>query len=184
MKIYLDMDGVLVDFITGVHNALYLDYNFYSYPYKLGEWDVFTEIKNRTDGRITNGKIYELTSYSSFWSTLPWTPDGKEILKIVTDAVGKQNRFICSTPMQFSESWSGKIEWLKNAGIHRGIVLMQAPKYLLANSDCVLIDDKDKNVEEFINAGGRAYLIPRPWNKRHSEYMNPFFNDLIAFLKF
>lgn len=43
-------------------------------------------------------------------------------------------------------------------------------KELNAKSGAILIDDSDKNVENYRAAGGCAILFPQPWNK-NSQYI-------------
>lgn len=70
-----------------------------------------------------------------------------------------------------SESAAAKVDW-----IHQWLPeydqksFIGYPKHLLAGPDSILIDDRDKNCDEFIRAGGRAILVPRAWNK---GYYNP-----------
>ena len=37
-------------------------------------------------------------------------------------------------------------------------------KQLLAGKNRILIDDSQRNVEQWKQAGGRAVLVPQPWN--------------------
>ena len=66
-------------------------------------------------------------------------------------------------------SWPGKVEWVHRyfRTFEKRLIITQAPKSLLAKPDTLLIDDRDKNIEEFIAAGGQAILVPRPWNELH-----------------
>ena len=170
MKIFLDMDGVIADFVMGVHDAVHLGYAHHKYPYEFGKWDMFEQIRMRTNGQIEKARLYGITSTYNFWATLPWMPDGQKILKTVIDCVGKKDLYVCTAPMNSPDCWSGKIEWLKTqAGIHKNTIVMSASKSLLAKPDCLLIDDKDENVDAFVAAGGKAYLVPRPWNRDHAR---------------
>jgi hypothetical protein len=45
---------------------------------------------------------------------------------------------------------------------------MGSPKFLCAKPDNILIDDSDKNCNSFIKAGGKAILVPQPWNNQYS----------------
>ncbi len=47
-----------------------------------------------------------------------------------------------------------------------GNAFIGGKKHLLAHKDALLIDDRDENVAEFRHAGGKAILIPRPWNNQ------------------
>jgi len=59
--------------------------------------------------------------------------------------------------------------WVKEhlSRYYKQLIITMAPKHLLAKPDTLLIDDKDENVEGFWDAGGKAILVPRPWNSNH-----------------
>ena len=73
--------------------------------------------------------------------------------------------------MPHIESPTGKWAWIRdNLPIYlKRTIITQAPKHLLARPDTLLIDDKDENVDGFREAGGKALLIPRPWNRAHLQ---------------
>jgi hypothetical protein len=181
MKLFLDMDGVLADFIGQVHATLKIPYNIDRYPYELGRWDTLSVIANRSDGRFTRKDVFAATDVHEFWEYMPWTYDGKTILKSIKRSVKSEERFICTSPMARPYAWSGKIAWLNKNKIYNNIIIMSASKSLLAKHDCMLIDDKDSNVDEFIAAGGKAFLIPRPWNRRFAEWQRryDYFDEML-----
>lgn len=47
-------------------------------------------------------------------------------------------------------------------------------KSLLAQPGRVLIDDADKNVKAFREAGGEAITFPRPWNENRAKWKQPY----------
>lgn len=174
MKVYLDMDGVLCDFVQSVHDSLKIPYELKTYPYELGKWDVLEEIIAVHGEKVKKSDIYKPTDTHEFWDTMNWMPDGKMILSAVQYCTNKEDLYICTSPMARPGAWSGKIAWLNKNHIHKNIIVMSASKALLAHPDCILIDDKDSNIEDFIAAGGRGYLVPRPWNKRHLDWKRGF----------
>ena len=161
MKVYLDMDGVLVDFNRGVCKAF-------------GRDDPSTNWKfwENWDG-ITSKNISDICNID-FWLNLNWTPEGMSIEQIVREKFDRNSRtteatdiYLLTTPMPNSYSYTGKALWVnKHIPIYnKRLIVTPAPKSLLAGPDTLLIDDKDENIEEFRVAGGEAILCPRPWNK-------------------
>jgi hypothetical protein len=62
------------------------------------------------------------------------------------------------------------MSWIeKHLPAYRRRFLIGPRKEFCAHGGSVLIDDSDKNVASFRDAGGLAILYPRPWNSRHAE---------------
>lgn len=166
--VFLDMDGVLVNFLKGLHKALDAPYSYDPYPYKKGLWNMLDAIED-FDGDIPTFKQCDDCCNIDFWTNLKWMHDGKEIFSKVVEFCGINNIYLLTTPMPNPGSGTGKILWVeKNIPVlAKQLIITQASKSLLARSDTLLIDDRDKNVDEFIKAGGKACLVPRPWNRNH-----------------
>lgn len=158
MKVYLDMDGVLVDFRRGVCEVFGLSGN----PEKWCFWEDWPNVTSEMVNAICT---------QEFWRTLNFTHDGQVILY---GWVGLMQKFdditLLTMPMPNPGSWSGKYLWVEEnmpAKFMNNIIMLQGSKAQLAGPDILLIDDKDENVEKFRAAGGQAILVPRSWNKNH-----------------
>jgi 5'(3')-deoxyribonucleotidase len=157
--IFVDMDGVLVDFMRGVHEFYNLPYD--PYPYPLGEWD-FVKHTGMSDPEFWCG----LTA--TFWANLHWTQDGMRILKIIEDIFPRENICLLSSPTLESSSAAGKMEWIKRfLPEYRRRIFIGTPKHLCASHRTCLVDDADHNINAFTKAGGFAVRVPRPWNGGH-----------------
>jgi len=169
MKVFLDMDGVIVDFLKGLHKSLDAPYSYKDYLYEKGKWNMLTDIRGFNDIPVTFEQ-YNGCCTDVFWRNLEWIHDGHFILNAVTEKFGANNIYLLTTPMPNLGSWTGKARWVnKNLPYYsKRLIISTASKSLLAGSDTLLIDDKDENVDEFRAAGGRAILVPRPWNKLNS----------------
>lgn len=102
-----------------------------------------------------------------WWADLPWCEDGRAILGAAVAEVGEENVYIATAHSARSAGClAGKRAWIvRELGVpwmRRTIFIKE--KFLLANRSVVLIDDLEKNTEPFRAAGGRAILVPRPWN--------------------
>jgi hypothetical protein len=165
MKILLDMDGVLVDFLGGWCRA-----NMVPCPtYAAGDrYDLASVLG------ITPAELWAGCSSREFWAELEWTQDGMSILLAAEHAVGYDNVYLFTTPSPSPQSWAGKADWiLGQLPQYKDKILMGCNKHLCARPDQLLIDDADHNVTAFRAAGGQAILVPRQWNSLHWLHVSP-----------
>jgi len=159
-KIFLDMDGVIVDFMRGAHEYHKLPYS--SYPYPVGEW-MFTKHLLMDDHDFWSPLGYK------FWAELPWMPDGHEIWRMIMDL----DPVLCTAPTLHPGCAGGKMQWIKNnlPQMYKRVIITAA-KEMCAHPSALLIDDADHNVNKWRANGGVAILVPRIWNSRHAEADN------------
>ena len=183
-KVFLDMDGVLVDFIGGLHRALGVSYDPNKYPYPVSKYEMFEDLCYRTEGRVSMDNLYRACDPAEFWSNLEWDPMGKAIRTAILVEMGSWNNVvICTSPMATPDAWKGKVEWLnRNIPEVKNISITTAPKHLYAKAGHVLIDDKDSNVAQFKEHGGAAFLVPQPWNNDRELYNTDYIPRLRKFL--
>jgi len=136
LRIFCDLDGVLVDFNKGY--------------YDLTGDDISGQ--HRTD----NG-FYEPINKAgyNFWINLQWTKDGKKLWNYIK----KYDPELLSSPTKKDESIIGKIDWVKRElpGVHL-ILRSSKNKKDFAKKDTILIDDRPENIEQWINHGGIGIL--------------------------
>lgn len=138
--IYLDMDGVICDFLaqwnlyskTGMNpkdfNALVGDEDFYEELRKYGE---------------------------KYWSEMPWMKDGE----LLYNYLKKYRPIILTTPIKDSEDCrTGKIKWVKKFLQSKTQILFSDKKEDYADSHAILIDDKVSNCNKFVINGGNAII--------------------------
>jgi hypothetical protein len=179
MKVYLDMDGVICDFVKGLHNVLDLPYDKKDYPYKLGDYDIFSEIE-RISG-IPKVKQYKVLQDIDFWENIDKTPETDRLMNILENQIMKDNVFILSTvPSSWSYAATGKYKWVsKNLkGYTPRIILSPLSKSFFAREDIMLIDDSDENYKKYTELGYKAYLVPRHWNSRYHEVDKDWVKEL------
>lgn len=158
--VFLDVDGVLANFRKGIHEAFVKPYNYPTLSPKWKFWDDWPDVTFE----MVNGVCDTL-----FWRNLEWIHDGYDILTAIEYEFAPAQIYLLTTPMPNIQSPTGKWLWVKHnmPMYYKRTIIIQAPKHLLARPNTLLIDDKDENVDGFREAGGKALLVPRPWNRAH-----------------
>jgi 5'(3')-deoxyribonucleotidase len=178
MKIFLDMDGVIVDFhlpALRMHGADLT--SEYHYPDGFG-WDIVgatNYIRDRDNPRdpyalrVSEKDFWKALGFQ-WWSSLkpyPWAG-------LFIQELEKHGSVRLATSAVTSECAAGKYAWVKkNLPQYLDKLHMGCCKSDFAQGGALLIDDRDKNCKDFIEEGGEAILVPRPWNKR-GYHENPY----------
>ena len=163
MKCFLDMDGVLSDFNSGVNKAHgrpdpYLDKSNHGIYDTEKLWG------------MSSTEFYKPTNSVEFWAGLEKMPEADEIVEMVTKKFGENNIAILSAPSPFIGCAGAKRLWVHKhyPQFERRVILATAgTKHFIAGPKKILIDDRDSNVAEFHAGGGIGMLVPRPWNSRY-----------------
>lgn len=164
IRILLDMDEVLVDFVGGALRAHgWSRYDFYK-RHTPGSWAI-----ERTMG-LTAKQLWEPINAAGeqFWLDLEpllWASDVVELVESFT-----ADWHVISSPSRCPTSYTGKVVWLKRYfGTDFDRFALTPHKQIFANPSAVLIDDRDSNRDEFIAAGGRAITFPSLHNRLYRE---------------
>lgn len=101
------------------------------------------------------------------WASCPVSDEFRLLIDLSQRAVG-ENIKILTKAVNYEGCLDGKRDWM-NANLpdwlcDKFVIVGDVCKDVAANSESLLIDDSDKNVEDFRKAGGQAILMPRPWN--------------------
>lgn len=160
MKLLIDMDGVLVNFMKGIID--YYDLPFDPYPCPGSE--EFYPYLGMSKTRFWKGLGEE------FWATLEWMSDGEKILHLAEEQFGHKNICVLSSPSAHSSCLAGKFRWIqKHMPDYRRQYLIGPAKHFCAGNGTILLDDLDRNVDKFRKCGGKAILVPRPWNSAYER---------------
>lgn len=169
MRIILDMDEVLSDFVGGaaaIHGLSLADVLKHWTP---GKWDMTRPVGDAL-GRpnFRDNDFWEpIHNNEGFWSGLSELPCARRIFEVV-QKVSKGDFMIVTAPNNCTSSHVGKIKWLKTfRDRHFNSFAITPHKHFFANSDSVLIDDRESNCDKFIRHGGRAILYPAYHNRLH-----------------
>lgn len=176
-RIFLDLDGVVVDWIGGCCKSVGLN-------------DIQ---KEENKERLKNGdRVYDILGITEkemwdrinddgekWWINLEILPWGKKLYKEL-NKVGD----VCflSSPSENSNSFSGKAEWIKK---HFGKCpfLLGEPKQFCAMKESVLIDDSKWKVDLFREWGGNAYIWPNQYRLLENNNVDNVIEKLVKIIK-
>jgi hypothetical protein len=135
--IYCDMDSVLVDFDLGYQELTGMNTQQADANGVEAFWEPLTK------------------AGAKFWITLQWMPDGKQLW----DYIKKYNPILLSAPSREESSKLGKRVWVKRELPGVKLILKYAPqKQEYASPTSILIDDRQKNIDQWEAAGGIGIL--------------------------
>ncbi|WP_343702805.1 5'(3')-deoxyribonucleotidase [Chitinophaga sp.] len=156
-RIAIDMDGVMADL-----NQHYIDW----YYERTGEWVTKEQLMGlpETTGFPQEGIVYKFLHTPGFFRTAPVMPGAQEvILKLMEN----YEVFIVSAAVEFPQSLSEKLEWLKEHFPYiswKNIVFCGLKTIVQAD---YMIDDYDKNLRYF---EGERLLFTAPHNINYQDY--------------
>jgi 5'(3')-deoxyribonucleotidase len=132
--VYIDMDGVLCDFLNGFRKF----------------FDISPDVLSKSE----SAKL--INSISHWYYKLSAMPKAKLLFNSIF--VNYKNIKILTTPfLSVNTCKEDKINWVKdNVGDIEVIFALNKEDY--ANSKAILIDDRKENIDAFINAGGIGIL--------------------------
>lgn len=167
MKILIDMDGVVADFVGGILNRLGKK-SPYTDASKLGDkgWDIVKLLE-------IEPSVFWDACDANFWLTLDKTPEADRII----EECYNHSDELCflTSPCRTPGCMDAKVAWADWHFPGIPILLSRAvkgglpPKSFVASPLNYLIDDNSDNVDSFVNSGGQAFLLPRPWNRCHES---------------
>jgi 5'(3')-deoxyribonucleotidase len=163
-RIFLDIDGVLANWVRGVCDMHGLDVG-----HVLRDWPADTyDICDATG--LDPAEMWERIHLlgTGFWANLrlyPWASSLVALLEPIAPVT------LLSSPSRHHSSSGGKHAWIQSymPSFERRF-LLGADKAACARPGAVLIDDSDANCRAFEAAGGHAIVFPQPWNSAREHY--------------
>lgn len=162
--IFLDMDGVIADFVSATLALHGRAEALENWP--AGERDIPAVLG------MSRSEFWRVIDEqgADFWAGLAPFPWFEELVALVRE-FGPMS--ILTAPSLAPACLDGKVQWLydhfpKVRGKRFTDFIIGPQKNLLAQRGRVLIDDAQSNVDAFRAAGGGAILFPQPWNANHA----------------
>ena len=178
MVVYVDMDEVLSDFILSACEAHEVDRELVDENRINGEWCIVPAIARALkipEQEFTTEVFWKPIKEQGvdFWANMAETPWFDSIIKSLNTFNFEWH--VLSAPTEDVDCYTGKAIWLKERfGLKFDKFIFTPHKYVLANSGCVLIDDKEDNVKKFSQVGGKSILFPHLGNRLHKVSSNPW----------
>lgn len=167
-RVYLDVDGVLVDWHSGAVQAVG---GAYRIPTALDRPVMLRELLPPGVSKTQMWRrINELGE--AFWRQLPvypWAPTLIDVCRQVAPMT------ILTKPSFHPSSVKGKVEWLHEmfGESFTDYVLTHDKAAACGRPGALLIDDHEENIEAWAATGGHAILFPHAANKRYREAHDP-----------
>lgn len=157
---FFDLDGVLADFVRG---ACEFHGSTLHHDMSQVRWDFHDKLG------VTPEQFWQPLGYN-FWVNLAPLPDGFALLRQAESLVGAGRIGLLTSAAGVQGCVDGKRAWVKKyLPDYLPRMFTGSAKELFASESKVLVDDHDPNCDKFRAHGGRAVLVPRPWNARRAE---------------
>lgn len=187
--IYLDCDGVLVNFV-GAALSLYGIRDNPNTPSwsKVKTWDGIKDTVYQETGRtLTDEQLWKRieSEGQAFWAGLEWLPWGKRLFNKCAETAPV---VLMTTPTHSPSCAAGKIEWInKNMPKEWQRRYALTPcKHHFSHPGALLVDDSDTNCKNFREHGGQVYQWAMPWNQSerdHNYSVSERLNDFDEYLE-
>lgn len=142
-KIFCDLDGVLVDFVSGYEH--FVGKKLGAPTHGKANQDFWNDFKTT----LNDKGISEV----DFWKNLKWTSDGKQLWNYIKP----YHPTILSAPSRNPESKVGKKDWCRN-NLGSVQVILDFNKQNYARKNHILIDDRKDFISKWEASGGIGIL--------------------------
>jgi 5'(3')-deoxyribonucleotidase len=158
--IFIDMDGVLSNWLDAACESLGIDVKN-------------KEIRQKTKGGIwldqmgffTEEEMWNIITAegTDWWANLPIYP-------WATRLINKMKEFgeihFLTSPGLCEMAPTGKVQWIMKffGKEYLRQLIIAKHKYMCAGPDRILIDDSERRLKEFVDAGGYGFLWPCPFS--------------------
>lgn len=166
---FLDMDGVVVDFMSyliekfGGDRNILINSEKYPLPFPLDYYvPEHSKEKVYTDWKVDD------------WVAMKKLPWADELISYLEFVFGVENIYFCSDPgipgtQWFEISAIGKGKWIQqNYPRYTERLILTKKKESLASPNKILLDDTESVFTSFVARNGGAVLVPNYWNTHYS----------------
>jgi hypothetical protein len=172
--IYLDMDGVLADFVTPSLKVAGIPLTHD----QVTTWNYFEPYMT------SNEFWWKIGASQDFWLDIKPYPWASELFKLCKSIAPVR---FCSSPSIDPICVANKVQWLRFHGFmdsDKNDYHFTPHKHELAKPGRVLIDDSTPNCLAFQKATGQAIEFPQPWNGAgHTISEQGDYSDRVAYVK-
>lgn len=188
MRILLDIDCVLADFVKGACRAHGLTVADVMPHWPVGRYDMPLAVGAALGRDDWGDRDFwgPLDGSRSFWADLDPLPWAAELVAEVSGMT--EDWWLVTSQSWCDECVPGKLAWcrkfLGTGAAEFDRMIPTRHKYLLAQPRVVLVDDYDRNCERFEvdpkgrPTGGRSIVFPAHHNSRHAFKTNPYHHVL------
>lgn len=194
LRILLDMDEVLVDFVYGACRAHGVTLTQMLQHSQRGTWSIVepigwaTGILSSSPSAVFGDDEFWApiaAQGAAFWRDLPALPWCMELVTTVRNLLagrGDDWHIISAPSVHAPGSYAGKVAWLQGYfGTAFDRFALTPHKHIFACRNAVLIDDRPQNVDAFREAGGIGVLFPSPMNAlaKYSQDPVPYVKEVL-----
>lgn len=161
MIIFLDLDGVIINFAKGVFDWFGKPYE----PEKVTSWDALPGLVD-----VDPKYFWDIIRTPVFWEYLEFYQDANYLINKL-QTYGQV--ILLSSPSNGCAGY--RQNWIQNNLPE----FFKSKRYILtplkeacAHSEAILIDDHDQNCAKFILCGGYSIIYPQPWNTPTKSKIN------------
>jgi len=172
-KIVLDLDDTLNSCTMHILNKLGCKvgaFDYHKFPIECG-YDMIGAWSKLTNQDPVDVSIFWEWISRKIWETMPPSKELPVILNKSFKLIKKtENILVATSPTKAADCLFAKYQWIEKhlpPELHRQYSITPR-KHWLSQPGVLLLDDCEKNIEDFIKYGGHGILIPRPWNSLHN----------------
>lgn len=162
-RCFVDVDGVVADLCR----ALARVHNFELETWPRGEYDLTKVFRKPLKAVWGHPEVLG----AQFWYGLDRMPWADSLIETLNQYFEGDICFL-SQPVRDAQSLAGKAQWLRR-WYPKVPFLLGPAKTHLANKGFWLVDDSDKNIDEWNKQGGTGILFPALWNTMHEHHADP-----------
>lgn len=182
VQIFLDMDGVISDWLGAACKLCDIDLN---------DEEIREAIK--TENGWLEDFVDEKTLWKNigdagvgYWENLELFPWSKKLYKKLEEL--GDDFAILTSPGKYTEiasnACNGKVLWLDSHFNNKEDYIFAYKKFLCANENAILVDDSPNKIDPFNEAGGHGFLWPDPLSLLDGDInVDDTIDELVGYIK-
>jgi len=173
LTIFLDLDGVLADWLKSACSVCGIDENESEVKRKLKQGIHLEKI-----GKISEEELWKKidAKETNFWENLEKLPWADDLVKACNDL---GDMYFLTSSGDCVYACTGKAIWIKKyypEYLNRLIIFRE--KEVLANKNTILVDDSESKITKFQKAGGYVFHWPNQYKIEEDNNIYEIFENL------